>query len=182
MKAATTRLSLLALAMALSACAALEGDKIDYKSAAKGSTLEVPPDLTQLSRDSRYAVPGGPVSAAALQAGHRVFVREIEIHRAFQSGSPLFRVVRLVEPEHPRLIQGRHAVCVDLTGLCHGLQRARCGGEIFARLEHRRQRGQRDQVFRYVLQRLLEQPLRVLPALQARGQILAPPAKTPPKK
>lgn len=42
MKAATTRLSLLALAMALSACAALEGDKIDYKSAAKGSTLEVP--------------------------------------------------------------------------------------------------------------------------------------------
>lgn len=69
MKAATTRLSLLALAMALSACAALEGDKIDYKSAAKGSTLEVPPDLTQLSRESRYAVPGGPVSAAAMQAG-----------------------------------------------------------------------------------------------------------------
>ncbi len=69
MKAATTRLSLLALAMALSACAALEGDKIDYKSAARGSTLEVPPDLTQLSRESRYAVPGGPVSAAAMQAG-----------------------------------------------------------------------------------------------------------------
>ena len=69
MKAATTRLSLLALAMALSACAALEGDKIDYKSAAKGSTLEVPPDLTQLSRESRYAVPGGTVSAAAMQAG-----------------------------------------------------------------------------------------------------------------
>lgn len=70
MKAATTRFGLLALAMALSACAALEGDKIDYKSATKGSTLEVPPDLTQLSRDSRYAVPGsGPVSAAAMQAG-----------------------------------------------------------------------------------------------------------------
>jgi len=68
-KAATTRLSLLALAMALSACAALEGDKIDYKSAAKGSTLEVPPDLTQLSRDSRYAIPGTSVSAAAMQAG-----------------------------------------------------------------------------------------------------------------
>jgi len=70
-KAATTRLSLLALAMALSACAALEGDKIDYKSAAKGSTLEVPPDLTQLAKDSRYAVPGGTVSAAALQAGQQ---------------------------------------------------------------------------------------------------------------
>ena len=61
MKAATTRLSLLALAMALSACSTsiLDGDKIDYKSAAKGSSLEVPPDLTQLSRDSRYAMPGG---------------------------------------------------------------------------------------------------------------------------
>ena len=69
MKAATTRLSLLAFVLALSACAALEGDKIDYKSASKGSTLEVPPDLTQLSRDSRYALPAGSVSAAAMQAG-----------------------------------------------------------------------------------------------------------------
>lgn len=71
MKAATTHLSLLALAIALSACSTsiLEGDKIDYKSAAKGSSLEVPPDLTQLSRDSRYAMPGGSVSAAAMQAG-----------------------------------------------------------------------------------------------------------------
>ena len=74
MKAAaapTTRLGLLALALALSACSSLlEGDKIDYKSATKGSTLEVPPDLTQLSRDSRYAIPGsGTVSAAAMQAG-----------------------------------------------------------------------------------------------------------------
>ncbi|CAN7664833.1 outer membrane protein assembly factor BamC [Acidovorax sp. LjRoot66] len=68
MNAVTTRVGLLALALALSACSALEGDKIDYKSAAKGSTLEVPPDLTQLSRDSRYNVPGGAVSAAAMQA------------------------------------------------------------------------------------------------------------------
>ncbi len=68
MNAVTTRAGLLALAVALSACSVLEGDKIDYKSAAKGSTLEVPPDLTQLSRDSRYNVPGGAVSAAALQA------------------------------------------------------------------------------------------------------------------
>ena len=56
---ANTRLGLLALVAALSACSTLEGDKIDYKSATKGSTLEVPPDLTQLSTDSRYAVPGG---------------------------------------------------------------------------------------------------------------------------
>lgn len=56
---ANTRLGLLALVAALSACSTLEGDKIDYKSATKGSTLEVPPDLTQLAKDSRYAVPGG---------------------------------------------------------------------------------------------------------------------------
>jgi len=47
----------------------LEGDKIDYKSAGKAPTLEVPPDLSQLSRENRYAVPGGAVSANAYQAG-----------------------------------------------------------------------------------------------------------------
>ncbi|ART52477.1 hypothetical protein CBP34_13600 [Acidovorax carolinensis] len=65
----TARLGLLGLAMALSACSVLESDKIDYKSATQGATLEVPPDLTQLSRDNRYAVPGTAVSAAAFQAG-----------------------------------------------------------------------------------------------------------------
>ena len=65
----TARLGLLGLTIALSACSVLEGEKIDYKSAAKGSTLEVPPDLNQLSRETRYAVPGGVVSANALQAG-----------------------------------------------------------------------------------------------------------------
>jgi len=47
------RLALLALSLALGACSVLEGSKIDYKSAGKAPTLEVPPDLTQLSRDSR---------------------------------------------------------------------------------------------------------------------------------
>ena len=65
----TARLGLLGLAMALSACSVLENDKIDYKSATQGATLEVPPDLTQLSRENRYAVPGSAVSAAAYQAG-----------------------------------------------------------------------------------------------------------------
>ncbi|MFM1924649.1 MAG: outer membrane protein assembly factor BamC, partial [Pseudomonadota bacterium] len=36
-----------ALALMLSACTVLEEDKIDYKSAAKAPTLEVPPDLSQ---------------------------------------------------------------------------------------------------------------------------------------
>ena len=66
---ATTRLGLLGLAATLSACSVLETDKINYKSATKGATLEVPPDLTQLSQETRYTVPGGAVSAAAFEAG-----------------------------------------------------------------------------------------------------------------
>lgn len=34
----------------------LEPDRIDYKSAGKAPTLEVPPDLTQLQRDGRYTL------------------------------------------------------------------------------------------------------------------------------
>ena len=46
----------------------LEGQKIDYKSSgAKGPSLDVPPDLTQLSRDSRYVIPGTAVSASSFQ-------------------------------------------------------------------------------------------------------------------
>jgi outer membrane protein assembly factor BamC len=49
---------------------ALKGDKIDYKSAGKaGPSLDVPPDLTQLSRETRYVVPGTAVSANAFQVG-----------------------------------------------------------------------------------------------------------------
>jgi len=55
--------------MSLSACTVLEGEKVDYKSAGKGVSLEVPPDLTQLSRDSRYQVPGGAVTASSFQVG-----------------------------------------------------------------------------------------------------------------
>ena len=71
LKPTASRLGLVGLTLALSACSVLDGDKIDYKSATKGSTLEVPPDLQQLSRDSRYSLPGGiggVVSANALQA------------------------------------------------------------------------------------------------------------------
>jgi outer membrane protein assembly factor BamC len=62
----------LALACALAACSSTEGllsgDKIDYRSQAnKTAPLEVPPDLTQLARDSRYQPQGGTVSASALQ-------------------------------------------------------------------------------------------------------------------
>ena len=48
----------------------LKGEKIDYKSSGKsGVSLEVPPDLTQLAKDTRYVVPGTAVSASAYQPG-----------------------------------------------------------------------------------------------------------------
>lgn len=47
-----------------------KGDKIDYKTSGKaGPSLEVPPDLTQLSRENRYVVPGTAVNANAFQVG-----------------------------------------------------------------------------------------------------------------
>ena len=56
----------------IAACSSVEsfiaGDKIDYKNQSNKTTpLEVPPDLTQLSRDSRYQPQGGVVSASGMQ-------------------------------------------------------------------------------------------------------------------
>jgi len=61
--------SVTAGAVVLTACSSIEntlaGDKIDYRSAAtKTSQLEVPPDLTQLSRDARYQPQAATVSAS----------------------------------------------------------------------------------------------------------------------
>jgi len=65
-----SRFALLGLTIALGACSVLQSDKIDYKSAAvKTPSLEVPPDLTQLSQDSRYNVPGSAVTASGYQVG-----------------------------------------------------------------------------------------------------------------
>ncbi len=67
--AAWSRLGLVAAAALIaSGCSMLQEDKIDYKSAQRGSTLDVPPDLTQLSRDTRYNVPGTTVTASGYQA------------------------------------------------------------------------------------------------------------------
>jgi outer membrane protein assembly factor BamC len=63
-------LPLLAASLALLAgCSSLGGDSVDYRSTpVRAKPLEVPPDLTQLARDSRYQSPGGVVSAAASNA------------------------------------------------------------------------------------------------------------------
>jgi outer membrane protein assembly factor BamC len=49
----------------LSGCSTLEESKIDYKSASQAPKLEVPPDLTQLRRDSRYQVAGSNSALAS---------------------------------------------------------------------------------------------------------------------
>ncbi len=48
----------------------LSGDKVDYRSnsAARATGLEVPPDLTQLTRESRFQQPNGSISASTFQA------------------------------------------------------------------------------------------------------------------
>ena len=68
------KLTMVSVAISLSACTVLEADKVDYRSAsgAKAPTLDVPPDLTQLSKDTHYAVVGGTVSASGLKAGQAV--------------------------------------------------------------------------------------------------------------
>lgn len=54
-------LVLAALTVSLTGCGMISSvvgtDKVDYKSAKKASTLDVPPDLTQLQKDNRYSLP-----------------------------------------------------------------------------------------------------------------------------
>lgn len=50
-------LALLGLAGCNSLNSLMEPGRIDYKSAGKAPTLEIPPDLTQLQRENRYAIP-----------------------------------------------------------------------------------------------------------------------------
>jgi len=63
----------LLLALTVTGCSTVEnllaGDKVDYRSTGtRTSGLEVPPDLTQLAKDSRYQQPSGTVSASSFQA------------------------------------------------------------------------------------------------------------------
>ena len=68
------RAFVLACIAALTGCSTIEnvlsGDKVDYRSnsTTRSASLEVPPDLTQLSRDSRYQQPNGSISASSFQS------------------------------------------------------------------------------------------------------------------
>jgi outer membrane protein assembly factor BamC len=63
-----SKLTVVATAIALTACSVLETDKVDYRSTVKTPALDIPPDLTQLSKDTRYTVVDGTVSASGYQA------------------------------------------------------------------------------------------------------------------
>jgi outer membrane protein assembly factor BamC len=67
--AAARGLVLSALMVSLSGCGMLgsvmESDKLDYRAAKKAAPLDVPPDLTQLQKDNRYAIPDGRGVATA---------------------------------------------------------------------------------------------------------------------
>ena len=93
------QVTVLALAAALAACSALEEDKVNYKSASKASTLEIPPDLTQLRKDSRYilesnsATASGFQSAAAKAADNGTASASVGDARMERSGSQRWVVV-----------------------------------------------------------------------------------------
>ncbi len=68
--ASTSRgLVLSALMISLTGCgminSVIESDKVDYKGAKKAAPLDIPPDLTKLEKDNRYAVPDGRGVATA---------------------------------------------------------------------------------------------------------------------
>lgn len=56
------------MVMILGGCGITETGKIDYRSGQKTTPLVIPPDLTQLSKDTRYAVVNGSVSVSNAQA------------------------------------------------------------------------------------------------------------------
>ena len=64
----------LAISLALAGCGSIDqvtgNETVDYRTSGnKTAPLDIPPDLTQLSRDPRYAPQGQSVSASAFQAG-----------------------------------------------------------------------------------------------------------------
>ena len=65
-------LTLSLLALAVSGCSVLpDSRKIDYKSSTKAvPTLEVPPDLSQVSRDERFLVPDAAGKGSATYSAY----------------------------------------------------------------------------------------------------------------
>ncbi|MBS1130146.1 MAG: NlpBDapX lipoprotein [Proteobacteria bacterium] len=99
-------LALSLLALALAGCGILpDSRKIEYKSAGKAPTLEVPPDLTQITRDDRYLVPDAAGKGSATfsaysadrtplaQAQNSVVLPQVDKVRVERSGNQRWLVV-----------------------------------------------------------------------------------------
>jgi outer membrane protein assembly factor BamC len=69
MLAKPAAITLLISTVFLGACSTvIEGDKVDYKSAGTAPPLSIPPDLTKIAADPRYAVPSsGSVTASGYE-------------------------------------------------------------------------------------------------------------------
>ncbi|MEN9886389.1 MAG: hypothetical protein RL758_967 [Pseudomonadota bacterium] len=68
-------IALTALSLVAGCSTVFEGDKIDYKSAGKAPSLDVPPDLSKLTVEGNYVAPAsGSVSATGYQAQASVVV------------------------------------------------------------------------------------------------------------
>ena len=95
---------LIIASVALSGCELMESKKIDYKSARKLSTLEIPPDLTAPASDNRYAIPdtqGGTATLSAFNqerkdtpAGAQVLLPTQDKARIERAGSQRWLVVK----------------------------------------------------------------------------------------
>ncbi|MFZ6707705.1 outer membrane protein assembly factor BamC [Undibacterium sp. TC9W] len=86
----------------------LEPNKIDYRSASKATTasLEVPPDLTQIRRDSRFSIPEANKSSATassynLEKGNKVAtnsgvvaIKQVQNMRIERNGNARWLVVK----------------------------------------------------------------------------------------
>jgi outer membrane protein assembly factor BamC len=95
------QMTALGTALALAGCSVLESDKVDYRSTTvKAPSLMVPPDLTQLSKDTRYTVIDGAVSASGLKstqtaiAKRTVAATEIGDVRIERTGNQRWLVVK----------------------------------------------------------------------------------------
>jgi outer membrane protein assembly factor BamC len=97
-----SRLAALVACLALlGGCSSIEnlltGDKIDYRSTSTTRTtgLEVPPDLTQLTKESRYQQPNGTISASTFQAAASAPAAASTIPVIAPASLGAFRVERL---------------------------------------------------------------------------------------
>lgn len=99
-------LALSLLAIALAGCSVIpDSRKIEYKSAGKAPSLDIPPDLTQITRDDRYVVPDAAGKGSATysaysadrtpqaQAQNAVVLPQVDKVRVERSGNQRWLVV-----------------------------------------------------------------------------------------